>query len=178
MWCLVVYKTMRNFEIYKINLDYIKYLMLFDSNVCFPKEEGYERPYVGIFIFETSNFYYFAPLSSQKYKSDQYCVKLKDPNGETIGNVRVNNMIPIPKSRKDLFHILKYQSYINSENSKDRNYGHILRYEMHYLQIKRVKKKIWSMANYFYKNYRLNVWIQTYCNNFPLLEQKAMEYKK
>lgn len=56
-------------KFYTIDLDYIKYLHTFDSEVYFNKQRhDYEnKPYVGILIYE-NNIHYFIPLTSAKPK--------------------------------------------------------------------------------------------------------------
>lgn len=52
---------------------YIKYLRQHDKNVCDPKDFGHTRPYVGILVYESNDFYWFAPLTS-KTKNQNFIV--------------------------------------------------------------------------------------------------------
>ena len=48
---------MDKFALYKVNTKYIKYLRQHDRNVCDPKDFGHTRPYVGILVYESNDFY-------------------------------------------------------------------------------------------------------------------------
>ena len=166
-------------NIYIIDTNYVHYLEQFDRNVCDPKTlDGGSRPYVGIFLFETTDFYYFAPLTSQTNKPDFYCVKLYGPNKKAIASVRINNMIPIPKRMVNLFSVYEYQSLINSTNPKKRKYGYLLKYEVISMNHNDVKSKLEQKAKVFYRDYKVDKSLGKICNDFKLLEEKALEFKK
>lgn len=54
---------------YIIDDNYIEYLAKFDTHIAFNKKE--KRPYIGI-VLKIEQYYYFAPLFSQKLKHKNY----------------------------------------------------------------------------------------------------------
>ena len=167
----------KRLKIYSIDTSYIYSLKQFDTHVCNHKEEhDYERPYVGILVFETSNFYYFAPLTSQKNKSDFYCVKLNDQQGEPVGGVLINNMIPIPKEALNLFSMINVQTYLTSPLPADQDYGELLRNEILDMNTENRNTQIHKKAKRFYRDYKYDKSIHNVCNDFKLLEEKALKY--
>ena len=53
---------MSKLNIYKIDSKYIEYLQQFEKCIAEPKNN---RPYIGILVFSSNNFDYFAPLTSK-----------------------------------------------------------------------------------------------------------------
>lgn len=169
---------LKKLDLYKIKTEYIKYLKQFDDNVCDPKDFGRTRPYVGILVLEQADFYYFAPLTSQINKSKFYTVKLYDNNNKPIASVRINNLIPVHKTNAQSISKIFYKKYLESTSDRDRRYGAILENEYQQLQKQWISSEIKNKAKTFLREYKYNYGIRKICNNFPLLEQKALEYIK
>ena len=167
----------KRLKIYSINLGYIYYLKKFDDKVCDPKEDHHERPYIGTILFETSNFYYFAPLTSQKDKPEFFCVKLYDQKGEIIAGVLINNMIPIPKNSISLYQMINTNTYTSSSDMDDWKYGELLKNELLSMNEKKQNRLIHQKAKIFYRDYKYNERIKNCCVDFELLEQKSLLYK-
>lgn len=168
---------MEKLNIYKIDLDYINYLKEFEPNICHPKDFGYTRPYIGILAFETSDFYYFAPLTSQTNKPEFYCVKLFNSEKQPIGGVRINNMIPISKDNSKCFKLFEYHKLLTSKNSRDVKYGNLIKQEVACLSALEVNVVIRQKAKFFYRYYKENKNVNKISNNFKLLEEKALKYE-
>lgn len=100
-------------KIYRVNLDYIKYLHdNYDSRVQYnenqTKEYNENRPYVGV-LLNVNGMPYFAPLEHprpqhQTLKSNPHIIKIKDGKYGIIG---LNNMIPVHTSQLIAFDINK-----------------------------------------------------------------------
>ena len=162
-------------NIYKIDSKYIKYLQQFDKSVAEPKNN---RPYVGILIFSNSNFDYFAPLTSKINKSEFYCVKLFNENGEKIASVRINNMIPIPKKNTTkIAEEIKYERLLKSKNPYDIKYANLLKQEVKSLNKKTIASEICKKAKKFYNTYKYKISIRKICLDFNKLEQESLKYR-
>ena len=168
--------NMDKFDLYKVNSKYIEYLRQYDRNVCEPKDFGHTRPYVGIMVFESRDYYWFAPLTSKTNKPEFYCVKLYDEDRKPIAGVRINNLIPISKNNTDLFKNIRYDKLLNSENLKDKRYGTLLKFEVQSMNEPSIKIDIYTKAKMFLNEYSFNESIRKISNNFPLLEKKALEF--
>lgn len=173
-----IFLDLTKLNLYKVKTEYINYLKQFDENVCDPKDFGKTRPYVGILVFEKADFYYFAPLTSQINKPKFYAVKLYDNHNNPIASVRVNNLIPIHKANINFISLVDFTVYQNSSNKWERKYGAILENEYQQLQKQWISNEIKNKAKTFLREYKYNYGIRKICNNFPLLEQKALEYSK
>lgn len=167
---------MDKFDLYKVDSKYINYLRQYDMNVADPKDFGHTRPYVGIMVYESSKYYWFAPLTSKINKSEFYCVKLYDIDKKPIASVRINNLIPICKSNTNLFKNLRYDELLNSKNEADRKYGSLLKFEVESMNEPSIKISIYTKAKKFLHEYSFNENIRRISNNFPLLEEKALEF--
>ena len=167
---------MDKFDLYKVSSKYIEYLRQYDRNVCEPKDFGHTRPYVGIMVFESKDYYWFAPLTSKTNKPEFYCVKLYDEDRKPIAGVRINNLIPISKNNTNLFKNIRYDKLLNSENSKDKRYGSLLKFEVQSINEPSIKIDIYTKAKMFLNEYSFNNNIRKISNNFPLLEKKALEF--
>ena len=167
---------MDKFALYKVSTKYIKYLRQHDRNVCDPKDFGHTRPYVGILVYESNDFYWFAPLTSKTNKPKFYCVKLYDTERRPIASVRINNLIPICKNKNALYKIFDYTKLINSKDPKDKSYGALLELEVKSMNEPSIKIDIYTKAKMFLNEYWFNQSIRKISNNFPLLEEKALEF--
>lgn len=158
-------------KIYKVDIDYIKYLHNFDNRVQY--NENYtdtlnqNRPYVGV-VLNINGQNYFAPLehprpSHKKLKSNLHIYKIK---GGKYGIIGLNNMIPIPNAALINFNI-------NTDNNKN-----IL--VSQYIECSKDWNNIQSRAIQIY-NKRItspNKFEKKMFCNFALLEQKCSEYEK
>ena len=167
---------MDKFALYKVNSKYVNYLRKYDRNVSDPKDFGHTRPYVGILVYESNDFYWFAPLTSKTNKPEFYCVKLYDKEQKPIAGVRINNLIPISKNQNNLYKIFDYTKFTKSKNPKDKSYGALLEMEVKSMNEPLIKIDIYTKAKRFLNEYSFNENIRKISNNFPLLEQKALEF--
>ncbi len=110
---------MNKLKLYKIDVNYIKYLYSFDKRVQFnpQREDIYseKRPYLGI-VLNINDFNYYVPLehprpNHQKMKNNTFIFKIQ--NGR-FGILGFNNMIPVKKDS-----IIDFD--INKEDIKYRN---------------------------------------------------------
>lgn len=160
---------MRKLKIYFIDSKYIEYLRRFDNKVAFNKTPN--RPYIGI-VYTYNNFNYFAPLSSPKSKhismNNNVIDVFKIDDGK-LGVVNLNNMIPCP------IEVLTEAIPIIT----DKKYKILLENQLTYINSKReiLYKKTIRFQNQ-YRNGRLYPNILNRCCNFPLLEEKCLEYEK
>lgn len=99
-----------SFKMYRVELDYIRYLHSVDHRVQFnetkPDAYNQNRPYVGI-VLEINGHNYFAPLehprpAHQSLKANTHIFKIK---GGQYGLLALNNMIPIPAAQLVSFDI-------------------------------------------------------------------------
>ncbi len=136
------------------------------------------RPYVGILVFSSNNFDYFAPLTSKINKPEFYYVKLFNENGEKIVGVRINNMIPISrKSTSKIAKQIKYGKLLKSKNHSVVKYANLLKQEVMSLNKKLIAKEIYKKARKFYNNYKYKNSIRNICLNFKKLEEKSLKYE-
>ena len=172
-------------EIYSVKEKYIQYLQKFDSIVCLTKlNKPFGRKYVGI-VFEIKDFTYFAPLSSSVYKIidgkkvfKQHFTDVYLFNGKaSIGSVKINNMIPIPRKIEDkLLEPLIFDDFTNSKNISIVQYGNLLKNQRVAINAEEKKQEILDKATSFYKTYKFNSLLQKLCCDFKLLEEKALEF--
>lgn len=158
-------------KIYKVDIDYIKYLHNFDNRVQY--NENYtdtlnqNRPYVGV-VLNINGQNYFAPLehprpSHKKLKSNLHIYKIK---GGKYGIIGLNNMIPIPNA-----------ALINFNINTDKNRNILV---SQYIECSKDWNNIQSRAMQIY-NKRItspNKFEKKMFCNFALLEQKCSEYEK
>ena len=157
-------------KLYKIDINYIKYLYSFDNRVQYNpnKLDNYtaKRPYLGV-VLNVKNFKYFVPLehprpSHQKMKNNTYILKIH--NGK-YGILGFNNMIPVKE---------KYLIDFDINNEQDK-YRQILISQYHFCNkhIKEIEEK----AKATYTKSQKNSFFRKVCCNFRLLEEKCMKYK-
>lgn len=114
---------MNKLRLYKVNIDYIKYLYKFDERIQYNIIQILmmnilkKRPYLGI-VLKVHNFDYFVPLEHpreehRKLKNNEFILKIH--NGK-YGILGFNNMLPIPESQLIEFNI----------NEQSEKYKHIL----------------------------------------------------
>lgn len=158
-------------QIYKIDIDYIKYLHKFDSRVQYnpnyDDNKNQNRPYIGV-LLNVNGCDYFAPLehprtSHQNLKNNLHILKIK---GGRLGIIGLNNMIPVPKN-----------ALISFDINKDSNSNILI---SQYIECKKHWTNIEDRANKVYQRRTVSpnrFEIKNYCD-FTLLEQKCLEYNK
>ena len=161
---------MKKIHLYKIDLDYIKYLHTYcDNRVQFNKDKpdcyNSNRPYIGI-VFTINNIDYFAPLEHPRpahinIKSNPHILKIK--NGK-YGLIAFNNMIPVHKSllidfdiNSEINHTILLTQFQFCNNKKDEIYK----------RAKNVYEKRINKPN----NFELKI----YCD-FKILESGMIKY--
>ena len=171
-------------KFYTIDIDYIKYLYSYDSEVYLNKQRhDYEnKPYVGIIIYNNS-IPYFVPLTSAKPKhlklknnGADYLVIYENINKtevhkldiiKDIGNGEIKKLLSVIDLKKAIPVANNCYHEIDIRNHKDRD---LLAKEYEFC--KRKKKTIFdktiSIINYQKKT---NIIKFAYCN-FNLLEEK------
>ncbi|EFS20887.1 hypothetical protein FSBG_00384 [Fusobacterium gonidiaformans 3-1-5R] len=152
-------------KLVNIKEEYIQYLQNFSTNVKYNKQE--KRPYVGI-ILEIDHHTYFAPLGSPKakhlkMKSGLDFIKIRDGR---LGVINLNNMLPVPKEFIQKIDFSKYEE----------KYRILLQDQAYWIQEN--SKKIQKQGSKLYQFIitRENTIFHTRCNDFKLLEAKALEY--
>lgn len=158
-------------RLYKIDINYIKYLYSFDNRVQFnpnnDDEYSAKRPYLGV-ILEINNFEYFVPLehprlAHQKMKNNIFLFKIHSGKYGILG---FNNMIPVNKEQLVDFDI----------NEKSEKYKQVLISQYHFCNkhIEEIRKK--AMATYCKRG--CNNFLKNICCDFKLLEEKAKLFQK
>ena len=156
-------------NIYKIDVEYNKYLQVYDKNVTKNYDEKEGRPYVGLLI-QINDIFYFAPLTSpkEKFKHMKNSVDfIKIKNGE-YGAINFNNMIPAKE---------EYANPIIIKDEKDTKYKNLLNNQYEWINkneeylITKAKKLL-----DLYTEKRLPERIMKRCCNFKLLEEKCKIY--
>ena len=158
---------MERLKICFIDNEYVEYLRKFDTKVAYNKNSS--RPYVGI-VYIYNNFNYFAPLSSPKQKHiamNKDVIDIFKIDDGRLGVINLNNMIPCPTE------VLTEAISIVT----DKKYKKLLENQLTYINAKReilYKKTIRFQTQY--RNGRLYPNIIERCCNFPLLEEKCLQY--
>lgn len=161
---------MNNLKLYKIDIDYIKYLYSFDNRIQYNpnREDEYtaKRPYLGVAL-KIKEFNYFVPLehprmAHQKMKSNIFIFKIH--NGK-YGILGFNNMIPVKQEQLVNFDI----------NKEEMRYRQVLISQYHFCN--KHHQEIKEKANETYLRSQNNSFMKKICCNFKLLEQKCLEYK-
>ena len=162
--------SLNNLRLYKIDINYIKYLYSFDNRVQYnpDREDVYsaKRPYLGV-VLKIDKYDYFVPLehprqSHQTMKNNIFIFKIH--NGK-YGILGFNNMIPVKKEQ-----LIEFD--INKENAR---YKQILISQYHFCN--KHSKEIEEKANETYNRSIKNHFMKKICCDFRLLEKKSEEYK-
>ena len=125
-------------------------------------------------LFEVGSCKYFAALSSPKPKHLKIEDKLdflKIDNGK-LGAINFNNMIPVTNNNVEIIDL----NYV-SNSKKEEKYLKLLKEQFYWLN--RHSFKIYSNSRRLYGLYinnMLSKGIKDRCCNFPLLEEKCIEY--
>lgn len=165
----------KSFKIVKIDSNYCDYLRQFDSKVPYNRGIKDLRPFIGV-LFVIENMEYFAPLSSPKPKHKQIKNTLdliKIENGE-YGVINFNNMIPVTPKNYELYDLDK-----QTTDKKENNRIILLKKQLRWLTAN--KKEIFTKSKLLYNLYESNNLpknVKDRCCNFPLLEEKCIEFNK
>ena len=185
--------------LYRINIDYIKYLHNFDKEVYYDeKDEDYEnKPYLGI-IVSNNGYKYFIPLTSAKEKhkdlknsSDNYIMIYEKVSLQDSMKLDTQNWISKVITEKNTFIIKHILSILdikkmipvsdgvfykeNIDSMKDSGRKRLLLKEYEFLSP--IKDKILKKAeNIYSKQLETNKIFPGYCN-FLLLEEVSKNYK-
>lgn len=153
---------------YEVEDDYIEYLSKFDIKIMYSKRENrkFKRKYIGI-LFQISNKYYIAPLSSFKEKHRGIKERIDFIKIGDKAVINLNNMFPVR---------LEQIKKVEIEEEKDYNYKELLRNE-YKLCVPKFKKIIVN-ANILYRQVTIyKMKISERCCDFKLLEEKCELYK-
>lgn len=162
--------VLNNLRLYKIDINYIKYLYSFDDRVQYNpnREDEYSanRPYLGV-ILKIGKYDYFVPLehprkSHKTMKNNVFIFKIH--NGK-YGILGFNNMIPVKKEQLVEFDI----------NKQIAGYKQILISQYHFCN--KHSKEIEEKAKETYNKSERNHFMRKICRDFRLLERKCEEYK-
>lgn len=156
-------------KIYKIDLDYIKFLHKSDNrvqyNTAYNDSKNENRPYIGI-VLRINGLNYFAPLEHPRpqhanLKSNPHIYKIK--NGK-LGLIGLNNMIPVP-----------VEALINFDIKKDPNSAIL---QSQYVECKNNWNVIQSKANDIYRRRttKPNKFEQKVYCDFKILEAECKKY--
>lgn len=160
---------MKEFALYRIDYQYLKYIQQFDKLV--PQKDM--RPYVSICI-EVANNVYALPITSQRLRSNgkkrnpRTTTELYSPTSKDFGAILYNNMIPVTD---DVANLIDF----NTENAVNRQ---LLKDKA--IIIRKMSAEISEKAQDVYKLRcsEKDDFFNRFCCDFKLLEQKLYEYMK
>ncbi|MBK5239827.1 type III toxin-antitoxin system ToxN/AbiQ family toxin [Clostridium sp.] len=153
---------MCNLKFYEIDIDYVKYLKIFDRQVPDLEYQSNNKFSCGI-VYTINEFDYFAPVSSFKVKQKTNFV-IKD-NNEAISSIRFCFMFPVPKDKYKLCDF----------NSKKQTYKDLVNAEYEYC--KSNVTEIQTLAEKVYKiGSNRNHPLAYTCCDFKLLERTMQDY--
>ena len=165
----------KSFKIVKVDSKYCDYLRQYDNKVSYNAGTKDLRPFIGV-LFMIDKCEYFAPLSSPKPKHSKLKNTLdliKIENG-TYGVVNFNNMIPVMDKNYVIFDLNK-----KTENRAENFRLELLRNQLRWLTANKKDVNTKSKLLYnLYKSNKLPKNVKDRCCNFPLLEEKCIEYNK
>ena len=152
---------------YDINEKYEQYLRNYDNKVSLKEN----RKFYGILV-TNNNVDYYVPFTSKvnKNTNSKLTINIKDKN-EVIAKLLLNNMIPVNEEESKIVDI-------NSEQYKEYYNKEILYLRRGIVQ-QEILKKISKMYEVIKdKNNRDYLFFKKICCNFPLLEEKCIEYNR
>ena len=177
---------MTELKLYEISEKYINYLKNEEPLVFSAKEDNrnHTRKYLGV-VYTINNYNYYIPLSSPKdtdyqiingkrtiRKSIIPIMRITHKNTDDIlelkGTLKLNNMIPVPKSELSLY---------DAEHEHDTFYKSLIQKEL--LFIRKNQHKIIQNAKVLYKQKKENSPSIGYLKStvdFSLLEKKHDEF--
>ena len=164
---------MKYFDLYYIDIKYIKYLYQYENKVQYNPKVGEEytirRPYLGI-VLNINDYNYFVPLehprsSHQKMKNNNHIYKIHEGKYGILG---FNNMLPVPNTVLTKINI----------NEQTARYKQILISQYRFCN--KHSEIIYKKAMNTYKQYKegKNKFLNSICCNFNLLEEKAKKYRE
>jgi protein AbiQ len=164
---------MAKLNFYTVDLDYINYLKRsehekrgFSRVPNMEYGEKHKPKFLCGVVLQVNNTDYYVPVTSYKQQQpDNFLIKAD--NGEVVSSLRFNYMFPVPNS------LIAVRSIANEP---DRAYRSLLSQEMQYC-IKN-QDQIQHLAERTYKRVLLgkNQGLVNNSCDFPLLEQKCLEY--
>lgn len=165
----------RSLKLVKIDYNYCNYLRKYDSRVLYNEGIKELRPFVGV-LFMVHGCEYFAPLSSPKlkHKTMKNTLDIFKIEDGKYGIVNFNNMIPVTNDNYVCLDLDKKAKNNNVNKRID-----LLQNQLRILNAN--KKEIYHKASLLYslyKNNKLPVNVMVRCCNFPLLEEKCIEFNK
>ena len=163
------------FKLVKIDKDYCNYLRKFDYRVTYNDGVKELRPFIGV-LFSIDNIEYFAPLASPKPKHKQLKSNLDliKIQGGNLGVVNLNNMIPV---KLGLYEIIDLNP-IGKEIDMQKRIS-LLKKQLYWLNSKSDELMLKAFTLHFrYCENILPERLKNRCCNFPLLEEKCIEYNK
>lgn len=181
-----------DFGLYNINIDYLRYLHTFDSEVQFDEDGHYERkPFVGVMII-IEGYHYFIPLSSRKSKhatwdnvgTAHYLVyekvdveKLRDKDVfKAINDKEVLKILAVLDIKKMIPVSEGLFSKINFKEVEPKHYRRLLQKECEFCE--NIKDGILKKANTIYEEQISTGVIHDYYCSFSLLEDACDNYLK
>ena len=179
-----------DFGLYNIDINYLRYLHQFDSEVQFDEDGHYERkPFVGVMIV-VAGYNYFIPLSSRKPKhvnwdnvgtahyliyeiikaealcdNDIYKPNIDNKVCKILAALDIKKMIPVPDG---LF------TRINFNEITSRKYRRLLQKE--YQFCRNIRDGILAKANTIHQEQKSSGIIHDCYCNFSLLESACDTY--
>lgn len=162
-----------SFILVRLDINYSNYLRKFDSRVPYNYGKKELRPFLGV-LFEVRGVKYFAPLTSPKPKH----LKLKSKldflklDGGKLGAINFNDMVPVLDQN-----VIKLDFSKVSKTDSEEKYKKLLQEQLFWLN--RNYSKVYGRAKKLYDQYfdgTLASSIFKRCCNFPLLEEKCLEY--
>lgn len=185
--------SFKDFGLYHIDIDYIKYLNFVDPEVRYDDSRNYtKKPFLGI-LFTMGDKKYFIPLTSAKAKHKTWDLSSKEYYLIT-GEVHKKDIRPAAIIRsydektgvgieilavldlKKMFPVCegKYHKIIFNDEP-DKNYRSLLIKE--YLFCVGIKKEILAKAKTLYDSQIATGVIYSFCCNFKLLEEASDKYQ-
>ena len=163
------------FKLAVIDYHYCDYLRQFDNKVYYNEGIKALRPFVGV-LFSIDTIEYFAPLSSPKPKhigmrSNLDIIKIY---GGKLGVVNLNNMIPVTKNNYEIFSLNPIGKPIEVQKRI-----YLLKKQLYWLNGR--ANELMEKAFELHFRYCENVLpkpLKDRCCNYPLLEEKCLEYNK
>lgn len=163
------------FRLVRIDENYCDYLREYDSRVMFNSEDKRLRPFVGVML-SVNGLDYYAPMTSPKpdfeYRKNSPIFQ-KIAGGE-LGAIRLGYMIPVPRmfvKPIDLKHYCLTDAELNYQN--------LLKKQLRLINkdaaaIERKARRLYAT----YADRTLPEWCARFCCNFPLLEEKCLEFMR
>lgn len=162
---------MDRLQIYRISIDYIKYLYQFDKKVQYNESEADDyterRHYIGI-VIKVGEYDYFAPLESPKpnHKNLKSNVHIMKINGGNDGLIAFGDMLPINSSELISFDF----------NNESQFYQNILKRQFIFCNNNRQAIEEHAKGTYEKVVIEKSKFHKKVCCDFKLLEEKCKEY--